>query len=58
MDEKIEQEIKPHLKKSVQFKTIIADFAAMTRMEDYQKVIGEGLKGVNVSMLFLNAGYA
>jgi hypothetical protein len=58
MNEKIENEIKPFLKKTVNFKTIVADFDKMTHIEDYQKVIGDNLKGMSIAVLALNAGAA
>ena len=37
---------------------IIADFAKMNTIEDYQKHIGDKLKDIDVAMLILNAGLA
>lgn len=58
MDEKIKEFVKPAAAAGVEIKTMVADFNKITTMQEYQDVIGDKLKDMNICMLFLNAGYA
>ena len=41
----------------IKTKWIVFDFAKDCTIQDYQQKIGDVLKGYDVAMLFLNAGY-
>ena len=55
MKEKLEQ-----ISRGLSIETMMfeADFSKMMRIEDYQNKIGDKVKDLDISMLFLNAGYA
>lgn len=44
--------------KKPQTASIVFDFAENTTIDDYEIKIGQQLKFLDISMLFLNAGYA
>jgi hypothetical protein len=42
--------------KNLKTKSIVADFTKLQRIDEYQAVIGNKLAGLDIAMLFLNAG--
>ena len=36
---------------------VLFDFSVLTKIDDYDQLIGEKLKSIDIAMLFLNAGY-
>jgi len=41
----------------VKTKAVAFDFSKLTHFSDYEEIIGESLKGLDIAMLFCNAGY-
>jgi len=56
MKDKLE-EIKKRSGKDIKTRYIVADLFKLYSIEDYQRVIGDKLKDIDVAMLFLNAGW-
>lgn len=42
----------------IQFRYIVADFCKLKSIEEYKTTIADKLEGVDIAMLFLNAGFA
>ena len=42
--------------KKVKTMYLVADFASMSTIQDYQRTIADKLKNIDIAMLFLNAG--
>lgn len=36
---------------------VVADFSKMTTIDHYQEIIGDTLKGIDIGVLILNAGW-
>ena len=36
---------------------VVADFSKMTKISDYQEIIGDQLKEIDIGLLILNAGW-
>ena len=52
------EEIRELCDNKIQTKYVVADFEKMLTIENYQKIIGEPLKDLDIGFLALNAGWA